>query len=163
MKYKSLLSLILILSTVGLISAQDLAKGYVFEDRNANGKKERRENGIPGVSVTNGIDVVQTDQSGKYELSVSNDARISVIKPSGYSINVSDDQLAQSYYIHKPQGSPESEFKGVAPTGKLPRQLNFGLSATDDTDEFTSLIFGDPQPYNLQEVDYFARGIVSEL
>ena len=163
MQYKSLLSLILILSTVGLISAQDLAKGYVFEDRNGNGKKERRENGIPGVSVTNGIDVVQTDQNGKYELTVSNDAIISVIKPSGYSINVSDDQLAQFYYIHKPQGSPESEFKGVAPTGKLPRQLNFGLSATDDTDEFTSLIFGDPQPYNLQEVDYFARGIVSEL
>lgn len=143
--------------------AQDTAKGYVYEDLNQNGRKDRKEVGIQGVSVTNGVDVVQTDAKGRYKLSVGNDAIISVIKPSGYAINTNTDQLAQFFYIHKPDGSPESDFEGVAPTGKLPRALNFGLVATDDSDEFTSLIFGDPQPYNLQQVDYFARGIVSEL
>lgn len=163
MQYKSLLSLVVIFSAMGMISAQQIAKGYVYEDLNGNGKKDRREPGIAGVAVTNGVDVVQTDHKGSYALSVGKDAIISVIKPSGYAINTNEDQLAQFFYIHKPDGSPDTEFKGVAPTGPLPRQLNFGLTATDDTDEFTSLIFGDPQPYNLQEVDYFARGIVSEL
>src|SRR5690606_12508848 len=97
----------------------------------------------------NGVDVGQTDHKGSYTLSVGEDAIISVIKPSGYAINTNEDQLAQFYYIHKPNGSPASEFKGVAPTGKSPKHLNFGLVATEDTDTFTSLIFGDPQPYNL--------------
>lgn len=163
MQFKSLFNLSCSLLAVTAIYAQDTAKGYVYEDLNNNGRKDRKEVGIPGVSVTNGVEVVQTDSKGKYKLSVGNDAIISVIKPSGFAINTNADQLAQFFYIHKPEGSPQSEFEGVAPTGKLPRKLNFGLVATDNSDEFTSLIFGDPQPYSLQQVDYFARGIVSEL
>src|SRR3546814_7987639 len=58
--------------------AQELAKGYVFEDRNGNGEKERREDGIAGVSVTNGVDVVQTDRKGYYELMVGDDNIIEI-------------------------------------------------------------------------------------
>lgn len=163
MLFKSRFSLSFALFFIAVVSAQDIAKGYVFEDVNSNGKRDRKEKGIQGVSVTNGVEVVQTDAQGKYELSVGDDTIISVIKPAGYVITTNEEQLAQFFYIHKPKGSPDFEFKGVAPTGRLPRQLNFGLVAQDESETFTSLIFGDPQPYNLQEVDYFARGIVSEL
>src|SRR5690554_5959364 len=131
MKFKSLFSLSCTLLVATAMYAQDTVKGYVYEDLNQNGRKDRKEVGIQGVSVTNGVDVVQTDAKGRYKLSVGNDAIISVIKPSGYAINTNADQLAQFFYIHKPDGSPESDFEGVAPTGKLPRTLNFGLVATD--------------------------------
>ncbi|EIJ37381.1 putative phosphohydrolase [Galbibacter orientalis DSM 19592] len=142
---------------------QSTVKGYVFNDTNKNGKKDRKENGIEGVSVTNGVEVVQTDKKGAYKLPVSNDAIISVIKPSYYAINVNEDNLSQFFYIHKPEGSPEAKFKGVSPTGRLPKEINFPLISSEEKNDFTALIFGDPQPYTLEEVNYFARGIVEDV
>lgn len=138
-------------------------KGYVYNDENHNNKKEGREKGIANVAVTNGTDVVLTDKNGKYELAASNDAIIAVIKPSGYSVPVNADNLPEFFYIHKPEGSPKTKFTGVAPTGKLPKSIDFALTAANEGDNFTALVFGDPQPYNLEEVDFFARGIVAEL
>lgn len=150
-----------------LISAsllgQGKATGFVFNDANGNGKKDRREQGIAGVSVSNGVDVVQTDAKGRYELAIGTDNIISVIKPSGFRINTNPDNLPQFFYIHKPEGSPKAKYAGVAPTGKLPDELNFGLISTAEKAEFTSLIFGDPQAYDLSEIDYFERGVVAEV
>lgn len=143
--------------------AQDIAKGVVYQDINKNGKQDRREKGIENVAVTNGVEVVLTDKNGKYSLPISDDAIISVIKPSGYQVPVDANNLPQFFYIHKPNGSPKTKFKGVAPTGKLPRKINFGLFPIEESERFTSLIFGDPQPYTEEEVAFFAEGIVKEL
>ncbi|MFA4868985.1 MAG: calcineurin-like phosphoesterase family protein [Pedobacter sp.] len=143
--------------------AQETAKGYIYSDRNLNGKREKMESGIPNVAVTNGIDVVLSDKNGYYELPVSNDQIISVIKPSGYKVRTNEDQLPQFFYNHKPAGSPALKYKGVAPTGKLPVSIDFPLSPSKEDSNFRALIFGDPQPYTLQEVDYFDKGVVSEL
>ena len=43
-------------------------KGMVFDDSNANGKKDEGENGISKVSVSNGLTVSVTDKSGNYLL-----------------------------------------------------------------------------------------------
>lgn len=144
------------------LSAQSVT-GYVYEDNNRNGKKERKENGLANVSVTNGSDVTVTDKNGKYILPLAGEAIISVIKPSGYAVPVNSNNLPQFFYNHKPDGSPKSEFAGVAPTGKLPKSVDFGLYKSTEGNDFTALIFGDPQPYNLVEIDYFAKGIVSEV
>lgn len=143
--------------------AQEMATGIVYEDQNGNGKKERREAGIPDVAVSNGKEVVLTDEKGRYELPVDNDEIIFVIKPSGYEVPVNELYLPQFYYIHKPAGSPELDFAGVAPTGKLPKSVDFALLPAEGGDTFTGLFFGDPQPYTLQEVDYFDRGVVEEV
>ncbi|MEE3244996.1 MAG: metallophosphoesterase N-terminal domain-containing protein, partial [Bacteroidota bacterium] len=148
--------------TAGL-TAQEQAKGYVFEDLNANGKKERKEKGIPNVAVTNGEAVVLTDAKGRYTLPVADGDAISVIKPAGYALPVNANNLPQFYYSYRPQGSPQSDFKGIAPTGELPRSLDFALTPADEQQSFTALIFGDPQPYTQQEVDYFAQGVVAEV
>lgn len=150
------------LFSIGL-SAQTTATGYVFEDSNQNGKKDRREKGIENVAVTNGLEVVLTDVNGKYELPVGDDDIISVIKPAQYKVRKNDDNLPQFFYIHKPKGSPKSKFKGVEPTGKLPKSVDFALFPTEENDNFTALVFADPQPYSLEEVDFFAKGIVAEL
>ncbi|MCC9168426.1 calcineurin-like phosphoesterase C-terminal domain-containing protein [Pontibacter harenae] len=145
------------------VQAQTSVKGYVFEDANGNGKKERRENGVAQVAVTNGREVVLTDKKGRYELPIGSDNIISVMMPSGYKVALNKENLPQFYYNHKPSGSPDLKFKGVAPTGKLPKSVDFALMPTEDKEEFTALIFGDPQPYTKEEVDFFARGIVSEV
>ncbi|MDG3581788.1 calcineurin-like phosphoesterase family protein [Galbibacter pacificus] len=163
MQNKTLCTLGCMLFLAGYSFAQDTVKGYVYNDANKNGKKDRKEKGLEGVSVTNGVEVVVTNDNGKYELPISNDAIISVIKPSGYAINTNKDNLSQFFYIHKPNGSPKFKFEGVSPTGKLPRSVDFGLMPSEENKAFTSLIFGDPQPYTLEEVDFFARGIVDEL
>lgn len=144
-------------------AAQDVARGIVYEDLNGNGRKERREKGIAGVAVSNGVEVVQTGTKGQYELPVSDDQIIFVIKPSDYSVPVDQNKLPQFFYIHKPAGSPELKYAGVPPTGELPKSVDFGLLPGKHQDNFTSLVFGDPQPYTIEEVNFFADGVVSEV
>ncbi|GEP97370.1 calcineurin-like phosphoesterase C-terminal domain-containing protein [Chitinophaga cymbidii] len=161
MKRSSLVACLLIVSTAAM--SQGIAKGVVYEDRNANGKKDRKEKGIQGVSVSNGTDVVQTDGRGTYTLPVGNDNILFVIKPSGYKVPVDRNNLPAFYRIHKPQGAPALEFKGAGPTGKLPASVDFALEPYSEADNFTALAFGDPQAYNLAEMDYFYRGVVKEV
>lgn len=143
--------------------AQDLVKGYVFHDENGNGKKQRREAGLACVSVSNGIEVVQTDEKGYFEIGLKEGQLLFVIKPSGYSAPLDSLNKPQFYYTHKPSGSPQLKYAGSKPTGELPKEINFAMVKTDEPDDFTALIFGDPQPYTLEEVDFFDRGIVSEV
>jgi hypothetical protein len=159
---KVYLTLAGLLLTLGL-QAQNTAKGYVFSDVNRNKKFDKSERGIANVAVTNGKDVVLSNPKGYYELPVSDNQIIAVIKPSGYQVMVDENNLPRYFYNHKPQGSPETKYKGVAATGKLPSVINFPLQAVKEEQEFTALIFGDPQPYSLQEVAYFDQGIVKEL
>ncbi|WP_148909409.1 calcineurin-like phosphoesterase C-terminal domain-containing protein [Sphingobacterium allocomposti] len=144
--------------------AQQKASGIVYHDQNQNGKKDRTEAGIAGVPVSNGVDVVLTDNYGKYELNVGDDDIIFVIKPSGYKAPVDKHNLPQSYYIHKPGGSPTNlEYAGVAPTGPLPKSIDFPLLKNTEADRFRILVFGDPQAYTAQEMTYFNRAIVDEV
>lgn len=145
------------------VSAQNIAIGTVFEDINQNGEMDSGEKGIAKVAVTNGVEVVVTNNKGKYELPVGGDNIISVIKPSGYKVGKNEDNLPQFFYNHKPKGSPNLKFKGQEATGKLPKSVDFALISSEEKESFTALIFGDPQPYTQQEVDYFADGIVVEV
>ena len=141
----------------------DIARGYVFHDQNKNGIKDPGEDGIANVCVSNGEMVVVTDSDGYYELPVDNDTIIFVIKPRDWMTPVNQDQLPQFYYIHKPDGSPEQKYSGVAPTGPLPDQVNFPLYSRQEPEQFSVIFFADPQPHTMLEVDYVARDVVEEL
>src|SRR5690606_9940008 len=125
--------------------------------------KESREAGIVGVSVTNGVAVTQTDGEGCYELPATDDMIVSVIKPAGYAVPLNRENQPLFYYIHKPEGSPESAFPGVAPTGKLPELVNFPLTPQEEPVDFKVLVFGDPQADNITNAQYFEKAIVSEV
>lgn len=150
------------LLTLG-VSAQNKVTGYVYNDLNQNNKKEQKETGINNVAVTNGEQVVLTDKNGKYELPLGKDNIISIIKPTGYKIATDGNNLPQFFYNHKPKGSPELKFQGVLPTGKLPKFVDFGLVETLEDNSFTALVFGDPQAYTLEEIEYFRKGIIDEV
>lgn len=144
--------------------AQEKVSGFVYEDTNQNGKKEKREKGLSGVSVSNGTQVVQTDAKGKYELPLSGDNQIFVIKPSGYAFALDEFNLPKFYVTHKPEGSPDDAFKyqAVEPTVELPKSVDFGLIVKQESKDFSAFLFGDPQPYSLEELEYFRKAIVTE-
>ena len=141
-----------------------VAKGAVYHDINGNKTMDNNEPGIPNVYVSNGVEIVKTDKNGKYSIPISDDAIIFLIKPKDWMTPVNELNLPQFYYIHKPYGSPENfTFKGVNATGPLPKNINFPLYAERGKSDFKMIVFGDPQPYNLEEVDFFSENIISEL
>lgn len=153
---------IFLFSAISALS-QQVASGIVYEDTNRNGKRDKQESGIPNVLVTNGLDVVRTDEKGYYEIPVQQDNIIQVIKPGNYNYLYDSYFLPDFAYHHKPAGSPKLKYEGVAPTGKLPRSIDFGLVKQDVSNTYRVLLMGDPQPYNLQEVGYFKDKIVEDL
>lgn len=144
--------------------AQDKVTGYVFEDQNANGRMDRSEKGISGIAVSNGVDVVQTDSRGCYELPIGDDTTIFVIKPAGYKVPTDHQFIPQYFYHHKPMGKSDAfKYPGVPKTGQLPKEVNFGLTKYDEPVDYSVILFGDPQPYTDTEVNYFGRSIVDRV
>jgi hypothetical protein len=141
----------------------ETARGVVYHDQNANRVFDSGDVPLPDVRVSNGHDIVTTDSEGRYELAVTSDAVVFVIKPRGYRTPVDDKQLPQFYYVHKPNGSPQQHFVGVAPTGPLPESIDFPLYPQPEPDQFKAIMFGDPQPRNQQEVDFMAHDVIEEL
>ncbi len=141
-----------------------LAEGYVFHDANENGVRDKGEKGIKGVAVSNGEDVVITNEAGYYGVPVDDDAIIFCVKPRDWMTPVNADNIPQFFYIHKPKGSPAHfKYAGVAPTGDLPQEVNFPLYPEKGKSAYKMVVFGDPQPYSLEDVDFVAEDIVQEL
>lgn len=148
----------------GFISAAETARGTVYVDVNLNQKFDDADKPLPGIRVSNGKDIVKTDDKGEYEIGVSNDDIVFVIKPRGYRTILDEKNLPRFYYIHKPEGSPKNyKFKGVDPTGPLPASIDFALYPQEEPEQFRAVLFGDPQPRNQQEVDWIAHDVVQEL
>ena len=125
---------------------------------------DNNEKGLPGVRVSNGQDIVKTDASGQYSLAVSDDTILFVIKPRGFMTPVDENRLPRFYYIHKPHGSPEGlKYAGIAPTGPLPESIDFPLIEQSEADTFKVLVFGDTQPYNMQEIEWLAHDVIEEV
>ncbi|MDR2389108.1 MAG: calcineurin-like phosphoesterase C-terminal domain-containing protein [Tannerellaceae bacterium] len=141
---------------------QTLVTGYVYEDLNRNGKKDRNEKGIAQVAVSNGTDVILTDEKGKYQCPVADDHIIFVIKPAGYQATLDEYNLPETYYIHKPKGSPALHYEGVKPTGDLPGSVDFALHRYEEPESFAAFVFGDTQTYTEEEIAFLRNGIVAE-
>lgn len=161
MKLRFLIALgLLSLSTV---HAQDIAKGVVYQDVNKSGTLDKGEKGLANVAVSNGVEVVLTDSQGRYNLPVEDDQIIFIIKPRDFAYPLNDKKLPQFYYAHKPKGSPTLEYKAYGPTGNLPKQVNFGLIPSLENEDFKAFVFGDPQAYTKEEIDFYKRGILQDL
>jgi hypothetical protein len=144
----------------------ETASGFVFEDRNNNGSFDRGETGLEGIQVSNGRDVVATDETGRYALSVQDGDILFVVKPRDYALPVNAYNLPEFYHIHKPQGTPASlalRYRGIEPTGPLPGQIDFPLLRAPEPDRFKVVLFADTQPQTSAELGYIRDKVVSEL
>jgi len=139
------------------------ARGIVYHDSNGNLRRDAFEKPLPGIKVSNGREITRTDEFGEYELPVSDDSILFVLKPRGWRTPLNENRLPQFFYVHKPAGSPQSRFEGVRPTGALPVSIDFPLYTQSEPEQFKAILFGDPQPTNQQEVDYIAHDVVEEL
>ena len=139
--------------------------GVVFEDVNGNGRHEPGEDGVPGVLVSNGLDVVRTDSSGAYVVDVRPDMDVFVIQPSGWKLPVDARGIPQFSYTHKPGGSPGNRrYGGLPDTGPAPEAVNFPLQRAPDAGKaFTCAMVGDSQTYNNVEAGQFRDSAIADL
>lgn len=145
-------------------TGETVASGVVYHDRNRNEKQDRFEFGVRGVAVSNGREVVTTDWRGRYRIPVEPDSFVFVVKPGGWQTPINVDRLPRFYYHHKPAGSPaELVFAGVDPTGALPDRIDFPLHKTREPKRFDAIVFGDPQPYTLEQLGWLNRDVIEEL
>lgn len=139
--------------------------GRVFDDANRNSQFDAGEKGVPGVSVSNGLDVVRTDAQGQYSLPVRGDFTAFVTQPAGWQVPVDAQNFAQFSFNHYPQGSPQLRFPGVAPTGDLLAAVNFPLApwqATADAQQ-DCVFAADTQPKDSTQMGYARDGVVADL
>lgn len=152
---------------LGIALAQEgmVVRGIVFEDANRNGVLDPGEKGIPGVCVSNGREVVQTDNEGKYELPAYENMIVFVTKPSGYTFPRSEYNTPLFYYIHRPNGSHPAikEYPGIAPTGPLPESVNFPLYRVEESENFKVVVLGDTQVSDHRDIVYLRDAIVADI
>ena len=155
---------VLLLALVPGAGRGETARGTVFEDRDADGTRDAAEPGIPDVRVSDGRQVVVTDEDGEYSLEIGDEAIVFITKPSGYATPVNGMMLPQFYYIHQPEGSPEGlRYPGVAPTGPLPSRIDFPLQRREEPASFEAILFADTQPQSQAEIGFIADDVVAEL
>lgn len=147
----------------GAAPTTQIARGVVFHDATGNGARAANSKGVADVAVSNGREVVVTDNAGRYELPVRIDDIIFVIKPAGWAPPLNAVNLPQFSHANKPQGSPDFKYKGFKPTGALPTSIDFALRPQTENEQFRRLLFGDPQPRNLEEIEYTVRDVLGEL
>ncbi|WP_040158470.1 calcineurin-like phosphoesterase C-terminal domain-containing protein [Mobilicoccus massiliensis] len=149
----------------GKAADENKLTGSVFVDKNRNSRKDKNENGIAGVAVSNGRDIVTTNAAGQYSLPVYDRMTVFVTQPAGYAVPVNEDNIAQFSYNHFPNGSPKLKFGGIAPTGALPKAVNFPMVKSKATAKNVQncAVASDTQPRNLTELNYAKQGPVRDL
>lgn len=139
------------------------ASGQVFVDHDGNGRRDPGEPGIANIKVSNGRDIALTDDAGHYRLALRDGDTLFVIKPPGHTMARTHDGLPKFWRHHRPDGSPTLRYGGM--TASDARRVDFPLlpGDGDDTGPLEILVFGDPQPKTLTDVDYYARDIVEPI
>jgi len=150
--------------SASLAADSQTVTGFVFEDRSRAGRRQAGDPGVAGVLVSNGRDIAKTDGEGRYSLPIEEGMIIFVIKPTGYSVPVDENNLPRFFYIHQPKGSPadlDLHFRGLDPTGPLPASVDFPLRKTEEASSFDVILFTDPQPESDVEVSFIRDSVVN--
>ena len=144
------------LSLTGAVSLplqRDVARGRVVEINRGQSR------GIPGVLVSNGVEVTPTDADGAYALPIRDG--VFVIKPAHWSLPFDISTGAPSFsYMHRPFGSPPGlAHGGLPPTGGLPDAVDFVLERRHEPKSFSAVLMADPQPANTNEINFLRRAM----
>jgi hypothetical protein len=155
-----------LVSVATLAPAAETARGIVFEDLNGDGVYQDSEPGVPGVAVSNGADVVDTDADGLYRIAIEEGDTLFITKPGGWAVPTSPEELPRFHYHHVPNGAPADRrprYRGIEPSGPLPDSIDFPLTRQPEPARFTSIWFADTQPQTMDEVEFIRDDVVAEL
>lgn len=144
-------------------NAQDrMLNGQVFADDNGNSKRDPGEQGVAGVAVSNGVDVVMTPPSGGYALRVAPGQIVFIIKPAGFEVPVRANGLPAFWFAYQPSEGPRLRYGGLR--RQIPQTFDFALRpAAARPAKSRMLIFADPQAKQLKDVGYYKEDIVSDV
>jgi predicted phosphodiesterase len=164
MKTLSILLIATLLATaVSTANARDRrVSGRVFVDANFDGRRDKDEKGVPGVLVSNSIEVARTDKNGRYSLPLVDDAPVFVIKPAGYRLPLSADHIPAAYSLNKPNGSPDYIKDGIA-AEPVPAELDFPLYPAENEDTLKIGLLGDTQTRHKDEIYYVGQLVAEQL
>ncbi|HEX6314877.1 MAG TPA: calcineurin-like phosphoesterase family protein [Gemmatimonadaceae bacterium] len=136
--------------------------GIVFVDRNGNATRDKGERGLAGVKVSDGVQVVATDDEGRYSLPVVDGRTVFVIKPAGYGIPPRADGTPDFWRHVRTQAGPELKYGGIPVQDAGCR--DFALLPQDGPKPMLDvLVFADPQVKSLVDVDYYERDVVASV
>jgi outer membrane protein assembly factor BamB len=106
--------------TIAANAAQ--VSGVVFEDKNGNGTQDSGEPGVAGVTVSDGVALLETDAQGRYELELDVDRRLSdmvfITQPSGYVLGTDQFMTPRFFQNFGPVPAGESRTANFALTRK---------------------------------------------
>ena len=146
MKYFVMLFVLLFICAA---NAQNSIEGIVFIDGNKNGLFDDKETKLPNVLVSNGRDVVCTNEKGEYKISTIKDNLIFVIKPTGY--------------ISKVDSKNKLQFYTRALSDKRNQKHNFPLYQNVENDDFNVALLGDVQVDVMDDIYHVGKLVTEEL
>jgi len=153
----------LIVCALPAVSVAIEASGRVFIDRNGNGVLDSGEPGLAGAKVSNGRDIALTDAHGSYRIVIAENDTVFVIKPPGTAFPKGEHGLPRFWRHHRTANNPALRYGGM--TVSDARRIDFPLDAAAgiEGEPLEVLVFGDPQPKSLIDVDFYARDIVEPI
>lgn len=123
--------------------------GIVFEDENKNGMLEINEKKLPNVLVSNGRDVVKTNENGEYSISVLSGNPLFIIKPKGYISPINKDFVVEFFVNIDKQ--------------KVNTPINFPLYKNKEKKYPKAVLLGDPQSDVMDDIHHVGKLVTEEL
>lgn len=142
--------------------------GTIYVDRDGDGTRDGDEDGIAGVAVSNGRDVVRSGADGRYAITLADGQAVFLVKPRGYRAPLGADGLPRFWW--RPEMAPAAARPvDVLHEDRQPLAamvVDFALLEADsDAGErpLDVLVMADPQVKSMRDVDHYARDIVAPL
>jgi len=142
---KSIFTLFILVSYISISYGQNQVKGKAFIDQNSNGIRDRGEDPVDGLYISNGRDIVSTDKKGNYRIEKLDGRFIFAIKPAGFQFPLDKDFQARFY-------QPDDA-----------KTFNIPLLRTDEDARFSLVLMGDPQVYAQDQINYLGEVATDEL
>lgn len=139
------------------------ATGRVFADANGNGLADADEQGVAGILVSNGRDLVATDAQGRYTLEVRPDDVLFVVRPAEWRIPAGKDGLPA--FWRRLEGRAPAAATALA---HLQAGVDFALHPAPPRRGARAagldvLVLADPQVKSKADVGYYEADIIAPL
>src|SRR5688572_1793833 len=135
--------------------------GLVYADANGNGRQDPGEAALPGMRVSDGVEIVVTDAQGRYRLAEAEGRSTFVIKPAGYDVPRRSDGLPDYWHNVQERPGPALKYGGIP--ARFPACHDFGLVPRPPRGQLRVWVFADPQTKSTTDVGYYDRDIIQDV
>jgi hypothetical protein len=151
-------------ATVALSTASvsaDLGRRQLLQVQGFVRDVDHSHHGLPRVMISNGRDIVVTDEAGRYEISASTDDFVSIIKPSGWQPVVGSPHNRICTLLAK---EASEAVRPATPGYHLPTlTIDFDLRSVSEPNCFRVALIADTQPSNLMELGFLQDAILRDV